>query len=86
MAVCHGFVFYATCLAATAQYETCGNCDVHKDWNKSWLGGFRTLDLSVMFYNFMFPQTFRGKGVSLLILGLGVFCPACDIVCSVSAS
>lgn len=73
MAVCQGFVFYATCLAATAQYETCGNWDVHKDWNKSWLGGFRTLDLSVMFYNFMFPQTFRGKGVSLLILGLRVF-------------
>jgi putative oxidoreductase len=26
-----------------------------------------------MFYNFLFPQTFRGKGVSLLILGLRIF-------------
>ncbi len=26
-----------------------------------------------MFYNFLFPQTFRGKGVSLLILVLRVF-------------
>ena len=42
-------------------------------WNKSWLGAFRTLDLNAMFYNFLFPQTFRGKGVSLLILGLRIF-------------
>ena len=28
---------------------------------------------SVMFYNFLFPQSFRGKGVSVLILALRMF-------------
>ena len=32
--------------------------------------GFKLL---VMFYNFLFPQSFRGKGVSVLILALRMF-------------
>ena len=40
--------------------------------NLVWAGnGF--LNLLVMFYNFLFPQGFRGKGVSVLIMALRMF-------------
>ena len=40
--------------------------------NLKWTGN-ELLKRTAMFYNFLFPQHFRGKGVSLLILALRLF-------------
>ena len=42
-------------------------------WQRFWYAADVVFNYSVMFYNFLFPQSFRGKGVSVLILALRMF-------------
>ena len=47
-------------------------CCIPMAENLEWTGNV-FLNVQVMFYNFLFPQSFRGKGVSVLLMVLRIF-------------